>query len=113
MNWPGLGLLISSGNGWITEAFGDVRRQRLRGWGWSVLLPGDDEVVDLADGDAGSDVGRGAGGQAGQAGEQGGQRDFAVESGEGGTEAEVGSGGEAQVRIGFAADVESVGVGEG
>jgi hypothetical protein len=31
----------------------------------SLLLPGDEEVVDLADWDAGSDVGRGAGGQAG------------------------------------------------
>src|SRR6185437_16033599 len=64
-------------------------------------------------GDAGGDVGRGAGGQAGQAGEQGAQRDFAVHSGKGGAQAEVASGGEAEVRVGVAADVEPVGVGEG
>jgi hypothetical protein len=81
--------------------------------GWSVLLPGDGELVDLAGGDAGGDVGRGEGRQAGQAGEQGAQRDFAVHSGEGGTQAEVGSGGEAEVGVGVAADVESVGIGEG
>jgi Short repeat of unknown function (DUF308) len=55
------------------------------GWcgpsGWSVLLPGDGEVVDLACGDARSDVRRGQDRQVRQAGEQGAQRDFAVHPG--------------------------------
>jgi hypothetical protein len=53
----------------------------VRGCSWSISLPGDGEVVDLADRDAGGDVGRGEGGQAGQAGEQGAQRDFTVQPG--------------------------------
>ena len=69
-------------------------------------------MVDVTGRDASGDVGRGKNGQAGQAGEQGTQRDFTVHSGEGGTEAEVGSGGEAQVRVRCAADVESVRVRE-
>jgi len=70
------------------------------------LLPGNGEVVDLAGGGAGGDVARGKDRQTGQAGKQGAQRDFAVHSGQGGTQAEVGSGGEAEMGIGVAADVE-------
>ena len=85
----------------------------VRDCGWSVLVPADGEVVDLADWDAGGDVRRGEGYQARSAGEQRGQRDFAVEPGQGGAQAEVGSGGEAEVRVGLAADVELVRAGEG
>ena len=70
-------------------------------------------MVDLACRDAGGGVGRGNGGQPTQLGEQGAQRDFAVHPGDGGAQAEVSSGGEAEVRVGVAADVEPVGVGEG
>src|SRR6202161_174805 len=85
----------------------------VRDCGWSVLVPGDGEVVDLADGDAGGDVRRGECGQARPAGEQGGQRDFAMEPGQGRAQAEVGSGGEAEVRVWVAADVELIGIREG
>jgi hypothetical protein len=75
--------------------------------------PGDGEVVDLADRDAGGDAGRVEGRQAGQPGEQGAQRDFTVQPCKRGAEAEVRSGGEAEVRVGVAADVEPVRVREG
>jgi hypothetical protein len=47
------------------------RRGSLGHWGWSVLPPGDGEVIDLAGGNASSDLGRAKDRQAGQAAEQG------------------------------------------